>query len=76
MQHVILLTTSTRLDVKIKDLKMAHKMWDIVKGDVTTKSILYLLDAEDELASIKLGDIKDPKTHLAKLKEQFQLMVQ
>ena len=37
------MTTSTRLDVKIKDLKMAHKMWDIVKGDVTTKSILYLM---------------------------------
>jgi|SRR5882762_4659184 len=75
-QHVILLTTSTCLSTKIKDLKMAKEMWDTVKSDATTKSTLYLLDMEDELASMKLGDTEDPKTHLAKLKEHFQLMVQ
>jgi len=31
---------------------------------------------EDELASMKLGDTEDPKTHLSELKEHFQLMVQ
>jgi hypothetical protein len=75
-QHVILSTTSTHLSAKIKDLKMAKEMWDIVKTDATTKSTLYLLDAEDELTSMKLGDTEDPKTHLAELKEHFQLMMQ
>ena len=51
-------------------------MWDIVKSDAITKSTLYLLDTEDELASMKLGDTEDPKTHLARLKKHFQLMVQ
>jgi hypothetical protein len=62
--------------VKIKDLKMAKEMWDIVKSDATTKSTLYLLDAEDEFASMKLGDTEDPKTHLIELKEHFYLMIQ
>jgi hypothetical protein len=76
VQHVILSMTSTRLGTKIKDLKMAKEMWDVVKSDATTKSTLYLLDAEDELASMKLSDNEDPKTHLSKLKEHFQLMIQ
>src|SRR6202034_2673666 len=46
-QHVILSTTSTCLGAKIKDLKSAKKMWEIVKADATTKSTLHLLDAED-----------------------------
>ena len=46
-QHVILSTTSTRLGAKIKDLKSAKEMWDLVKADATTKSMLYLIDAED-----------------------------
>ena len=75
-QHIILSTTSTCLGAKIKDLKMAKEMWDIVKNDATTKSTLYLLDTEDNLSSMKLGDNKDLRTHLAKLKEHFQLMVQ
>jgi hypothetical protein len=75
-QHVILSTTSTRLGVKIKDLKTAKEMWDIVKADATTKSTLYLLDVEDQLASMKLSDNDDSKTHLAELKEHFQLMMQ
>ena len=76
MQHVILLTTSIRLGTKIKDLKTAKEMWDIVKSDATTKSTLYLLDAEDQLASMKLSDNEDPKTNLAELKDHFQLMIQ
>ena len=75
-QHVILSTTSTQLGAKIKDLKSAKEMWDVVKSDATMKSSLYLLDAEDELASMKLSDTEDPKTHLAELKEHFQLMTQ
>jgi hypothetical protein len=41
-QHVILLTISTCLGAKIKDLKTAKEMWDIVKADATMKSMLYL----------------------------------
>src|SRR5882762_292979 len=51
-------------------------MWDAVKADATTKSTLYLLDAEDQLASMKLSENDDPKTHLAELKQHFQLMFQ
>ena len=72
----ILLTTSTHPGMKIKDLKTAKEMWDIVKTNATMKSTLYLLDTEDELASMNLGDTEDLKTHLAELKEHFQLMVQ
>ena len=50
-------------------------MWDMVKADTTTKSTLFLLDAKDQLASMKLVDNGDPKTHLSKLKEHFQLMI-
>ena len=55
---------------------MAQAMWKIVKADATTKSTLYLLDAEDQLLTIKLNENEDPKTHLTELKAHFQLMVQ
>ena len=75
-QHVILSTTSTHLGTKIKNMKLAHEMWDAVKVDATTKSMLYLLNAEDQLASMKFDDNDDPKTHLAEVKQHFQLMTE
>ena len=42
-QHIILSTTSTQLGLKIKNLKPAKEMWDMVKADATTKSTLFLL---------------------------------
>jgi len=75
-QHILLSTTSTCLGSKIKDQKSAKEMWDIMKADATMKSILYLLDAEDQLSSMKLADNDDAKTHLAKLKQHFQTMMQ
>ena len=33
----------------------------MVKADATTKSTLFLLDAENQLASMKLADNTDPK---------------
>jgi hypothetical protein len=51
-------------------------MWKVVKSDATSKSTLYLLDAEDQLSSMKLPDNTDPKAHLAELKVHFQLMLQ
>ena len=67
-QHVILSTTSTHLGNKIKNLKASHDMWDAVKVDTTTKSTLFLLKAEDQLASMKLAENDDPKVHLTKVK--------
>ena len=51
-------------------------MWDVVKTDATLKSTLYILDTEDQLSSMKLEDNEDPATHLSKLKQHFQLMLQ
>ena len=75
-QHVILSTTSTCLGNKIKNLKTSHDMWDVVKADTTTKSTLFLLKAEDQLASMKLAENNDPKVHLTEVKQHFQLMGQ
>ena len=75
-QHVILSTTSTQLGIKLKSLKTTKEMWDIVKMDATLKSTLYILDAEDQLSSMKLEDNEDPTTHLSELKQHFQLMLQ
>ena len=51
-------------------------MWDAVKADATTKSTLFLLNAEDQLASMRLADNSDPKAHLTEVKQHFQLMGQ
>ena len=75
-QHIILSTTSTHLGNKIKNLKTSHDMWNVVKADATTKSTLFLLDAEDQLASMKLKENDDPKVHLTEVKQHFQLLGQ
>jgi hypothetical protein len=75
-QHIILSTTSTRLSSKIKNMKTAHEMWEAVKADVTTRSTLYLIDAENQLEGMRLSDSSDPKTHLIELKAHFELMMQ
>jgi hypothetical protein len=75
-QHIILSTTSTRLGSKMKALKTAKEMWDVVVNDVTTKSTLFLLDAEEQLMSMKLSHNSDPKAHLAEMNQHFQLMLQ
>ena len=75
-QHVILSTTSTHLGNKIKNLKTSHEMWDAVKVDATTKSTLFLLDTEDQLASMGLTENDDSKAHLMEVKQHFQLMGQ
>ena len=77
-QHIILLTTSTCLRVKIKSLNTAKWMWDVpvVTVNAMKKRTLFILDAEDQLSSIKLKDNHDPKTHLSELKQHFQLMLQ
>ena len=74
-QHLILSTTSMRLGVKIKTMKTAKEMWDEVTTDATTKSTLFILDAEDQLSAMKLADNDDPKTHLSELKQHFQLLI-
>ena len=73
-QHIILSTTSTRLGVKLKALKSAKEMWEVVTTDATSKSTLFILDAEDQLSAMKLADNDDPKEHLTELKQHFQTM--
>ena len=75
-QHIILSITSTHLSNKIKNLKTSHDMWDAVKVDTTTKSTLFLLNVEDQLASMRLTENDDPKAHLTEVKQHFQLMGQ
>ena len=75
-QHILLSTTSTHLGARIKDLTTAKEMWDIIKEDATKKSTLHLLDAEEQLQSMKLADNEDSKTHLTELKQHFQLMTE
>jgi gag-polypeptide of LTR copia-type len=75
-RHILMSTISTCLMTKIKALPTAKKMWNTIKDDATSKSTLYLLDAEDQLSSMKLMDNDDPKTHLNKLKTHFPLMLQ
>jgi len=74
-QHIILSTTSTHLGAKIKDLTTAKEMWDVVKAYATTKSTLYILDAEEQLANMKLYDDKDSQTHLSEIKNHFKMML-
>ena len=75
-RHILMSTMSTYLGTKIKGLATAEDMWKVVKDDATSKSMLYLLDAEDQLFSMKLAKNEDAKAHLAELKSHFQLMLQ
>ena len=74
--YILMSTTSTCLATEIKGLLTAKDMWKVIKDDATSKSMLYILDTEDQLSSIKLADNDDLKTYLAKLKTHFQLMLQ
>ena len=74
-KHVILSTTSAHIGMKIKTLTTAKEMWDEVKRDTTSKSTLYLVDAECQLEGMRLSESSDPKTHLTELKSHFQLMM-
>ena len=69
-------TTSVHLGANIKDFNTVKEMWNAVKADATTKSTLYILDAEDQLSSMKLDKNDDPKAHLMELKQHFQVMLQ
>ena len=51
-------------------------MWDAIKVDAMTKSTLFLLDMEDQLASMRLTENDNPKAHLMEVKQHFQLMGQ
>ena len=61
--------------MKIKSLTTVKEMWDEVKKDATSKSTLYLMDAECQLEGMRLSESSNPKTHLTDLKSHFQLMM-
>ena len=72
--HVILLTTLIHLGAKVKNLKMVKEMWEEVKKDAT-KSTLFIIDVEDELASMKCQELSDAKIYLTEITAHFNLMV-
>ena len=74
-KHVILSMMSACIGMKMKTLTTVKEMWDEVKKDATAKSMLYLVDVECQLESMRLSESSDPKTHLTKLKLHFQLMM-
>ena len=74
--HILMSTTSLCLLMKIKSLLTAEDMWKAVKDDATSKSTLFILDAEDQLSSMKLAENDNPKAHLAELTNHFQLMLE
>ena len=74
-KHIILLTTSAHLRMKIKTMATAKEMWEEVNKDTAPKSTLLLVDAEHQLKSIQLAKTADPKTHLTELKTHFKLMM-
>ena len=49
-------------------------MWEKIKVDVMTKSMLYFIDAEDQLTIMHVNDSKDLRTHFNELKQHFELM--
>ena len=63
------------LGSKIKALKTAEAMWKAINENTMSKSTLYILDAEDQLAMMKLANNDNPKTHLSELKQHFQTML-
>jgi gag-polypeptide of LTR copia-type len=74
--HILMSITLMHLRTRIKGLATPEDMWKAIKEDATSKSTLFLIDAKDQLSSIKLIDNDDPKTHLAELKQHSQLMLQ
>ena len=74
--HILMSTTSLCLSMKIKSLLTVEDMWKAVKDDTTSKSTLFIPDAEDQLSSMKLAENDNPKAHLAELTNHFQLMLE
>ena len=56
-------------------MSTAKDIWDEVKNDSMMKSTLYIIDAEDQLASMRCTESTDPKTHLTEIKAHFELMM-
>ena len=74
-QHMILSTISTRLEMKVRSLMLVMGMWDVVKADATSMTMIPILDAERQLLSMKLQEDEDPETHLVEMKEYSQAVV-
>src|SRR6202021_3909564 len=73
-QHLILSSVSPRLSQKILNLTTAKEMWDAVKLDATSKSVMHQIDVLTQLQMMKCGCSSDPKTHLAEVKAHFAKM--
>ena len=51
-------------------------MWEEINRYATTKSTLFIIDAEDELASMKCQELSDANTYLMEITAHFNLVVQ
>jgi len=58
-----------------RGLTTAKEMWDVVKAEAMTKSTLNILNAEEQLANMKLYDDEDSQTHLSEIKNHFEIML-
>ena len=67
--YILMSTTLIHLRSKIKALKITEAMWKVVKEDAISKSTLFILDAEDQLTTMKLANNNNPKTHFSELKQ-------
>jgi hypothetical protein len=66
--------TLPRLSSKIKGLTAAKEMWDAVKLDVSTKSILQQINILEQLQEMHCSENADADAHLLKITEHFRLM--
>ena len=67
--------TLTRVGALIKELHTVAEMWEKIKADATDKNTLYLIDVEEQLATMKLTKSSEPYMHFTELKQHFELMV-
>ena len=74
-QHILMSMTSTWLGTKIKALPTAEDIWKVIKNDATMKSMLFILDAKDQLSGLKLADNDDPKAHFQLMLQQFDSII-
>ena len=73
---MILSTILTRLETKIVGLMSVKEMWKVVEADAKLKSVLFILDNNSQLSSIKLQRNVDLEAHLEEMKENPELLEQ
>jgi hypothetical protein len=55
-------------------MSTAKEMWEQVKTDATSKSTMFIIDAKEQLITMKCNESTNLKTHLVEIKQHFKLM--